>query len=893
MRLIKSHSRSTSASTRRPPKGSTRLASFFPNLLVSLFCWLASSPYNALSQSQNHSPRLHWAYRPPSLPAIPRVDRPSWIQTPVDAFILKQLETVRLSPSPQADRRTLIRRATLDLLGLPPNPLEVQHFLTDPAPDAFARLIDRLLASPRYGERWGRFWLDVARYADTKGYVYYYEESRFVHPHTYRDWVIQAFNSDLPYNRFLELQIAADLVDPTPTAQLSSQTYGVSTVRWPPESRPPSHAALGFLALGRRFLDLAPDIIVDQIDVVMRGTQGITASCARCHDHKFDPFPTTDYYALYGIFQGSAERVVSLEPPPSPDQLMPFGKAKARVEFEAGLKDHVERLEQAFKTAVDQVALRLRSKTKDYLVAVLDVAKLPSDANVRPQPEDINPFNVRQWERYIALHAHPTDPVFGAWHAFSGLPADDFPTRSRALCAEWSERPVPSWLPSVSKALRTPPMSMVEVAQRYADLLVDAHSHWQNLLSQSKSPPQRLPDADAELLRQVLYGPDSPVLPPRGQITDLDVHLYFDDPNRVALTQKQMALAQHILSSPGAPPHAVIVEDRPETVDAVVFRRGDPLKPGERVPRGAPTLIQTSAAASSNPTPGSRRRDLAQAITDPRNPLTARVMVNRVWAHHFGTGLVPTVSDFGTRTEPPSHPELLDWLAIRFMEGGWSIKQLHRLLMNSAVYQQGSAVVAASDKTDPDNKLLSRFPSQPLSIEAFRDSLLAVAGGLDARMGGPASRVHTPPYSHRRTVYAEIDRRSVPSLFRVFNFTNPDLHTPKRHANTTAQQALFLMNHPFIEERARALASSLDAWPPTAVAPRIQSLFNQLFQRAPSASELSQITDFIRTTPQVHVEQPISPPNPTNDTSTASRPLTPWEQLCQILLLSNEFMVLN
>jgi hypothetical protein len=230
--------------------------------------------------------------------------------------------------------------------------------------------------------------------------VYYYEESRFVHPHAYRDWVIRAFNEDLPYDRFLLLQIAGDQI--LAPAQNASTAPGASTLTWPTPVYDPSIAALGFLTLGRRFLDLAPDIIDDQIDVLMRGTQALTVSCARCHDHKFDPIPTRDYYSLYGVFQGSEERIVSLEAPPAPDQLIEFSRARAYLDFERGLRERLEKLESKFKTASEEVANRLRLRAKDYLIAVLDVAKLPSDANVRPQPEDINPFNVRQWERYLA-----------------------------------------------------------------------------------------------------------------------------------------------------------------------------------------------------------------------------------------------------------------------------------------------------------------------------------------------------------------------------------------------------------------------------------------------------------------------------------------------------------
>ncbi len=861
------------------------------------------------NSKQHLSSRDHWAFQAPQERSVPAVRDTAWPQSAIDQFILQRLEANGLRPSPPADKRTLIRRATYDLTGLPPTLKEVADFEKDSAPDALAKLVDRLLASPRYGERWGRHWLDVARYADTKGYVYYYEESRFVHPHAYRDWVIRAFNEDLPYDRFLLLQIAGDQI--LAASQNGSDSSGASTLRWPTPVYDPSVAALGFLTLGRRFLDLAPDIIDDQIDVLMRGTQALTVGCARCHDHKFDPIPTRDYYSLYGVFQGSEERIVALEPPPEPNQLMEFSRARAYIEFERGLRERLDKLESKFKAACDEVADRLRQRTKDYLVAVLDVAKLPSDANVRPQPEDINPFNVRQWERYLAGRTNDMDALFAPWHAFSRLEPDKFSEQAAAVARDLCGKTRGKLNPLVAQLFATAPGSMVEVAERYGDLLSRIHQNWQSSLTnaaKAKAKLQQLDNPDEESLRQVLYGPEAPVLVPPGRIVELDVHLYFDDPNRVALATLQMQLEQWIVTNAAAPLHAVVLRDRKEQVMPVIFRRGDPLKPGERVPR---QFLEIVGGPSRQPfKEGSGRLELARAIASPENPLTARVIVNRVWAHHFGEGLVRTPSDFGTRSEPPSHPELLDWLARRFVADGWSIKKLHRLLMNSAVYQQESSVQssvashqsASTDgpslvtersraaEVDPENRLLWRFNPQRLDFECLRDSLLAVTGELDTRMGGPAVELHQAPFSKRRTIYGKIDRKFLPGMFRVFDFANPDVHAPQRHATTMPQQALFLLNHAFMVERSRALAAKLQAIPVGDVETRIRHLYELALQRRPTHAQQHQAQEFLQ---EALEGQRANGPSGTSQTVESSHLLNAWEQLAQVMLLSNEFMFVD
>ena len=786
-----------------------------------------------------------WSFQPPKEPPVPKVKNDGWPQTPIDHFILANLERIGLQPSRGADKRTLIRRASYDLTGLPPAQAEVDAFLKDNSLEAFARVVDRLLSSPRYGERWGRYWLDVARYSDTKGYVYTdREEGRFVHSYAYRDWVIRAFNEDLPYDRFLRLQIAAD--------QIAPREDGGDL------------AAMGFLTLGRRFLGVVHDIIDDRIDVLMRGTQGLTVGCARCHDHKFDPIPTKDYYSLYGVFIGSTERVLPLA-----TNLEHDGRY---AEFVKGLREREEKLEQIFRKKCDELSDRLRTQSASYLGAVLEVDKLPSEEfYVIRGPDDLNPTIVRRWDNYLRQTAKSFHPVFALWHEFEKLPAREFgaraadiiksfsgrtnstddpalhePTHPRHIpggeqefvrvrsvpllggvrggfpplmvAAQGQENQEPKLNSLVLQAFATnPPVSMREVANRYGELLVAAHRAWRELLkkaAEEKTPaPEKLPDADQGELLQVLYAADSPVLVPPGAIVDLE--WFFDEGGRVELAKLQAEIDRWIIKSE-SPPYAVILEDRPTLRNPRVFIRGNPANKGEEVPRQFPEILAGKARKPFSR--GSGRLELADAIASKANPLTARVMVNRIWLHHFGAGLVRTPSDFGTRCEPPSHPELLDWLACRFMADNWSIKKLHRLIMLSAVYQQRSDVGQASSlpmarlpasfspralTVDPENRLLWCFNRQRLDFESARDSLLAVSGELDVSTGGKPVELFRRPFTPRRTVYGFIDRQFLPGVFRVFDFANPDMHSPQRLDTTVPQQALFFMNSEFATECAR------------------------------------------------------------------------------------------
>ncbi len=673
--------------------------------------------------------RSFWSFRPIRKSALPKVKNAAWVKSPIDRFILAKLEAKGLAPAPPADRRTLIRRAYFDLIGLPPKPEEVAAFLADKSPNAFAKVVDRLLASPQYGERWGRHWLDVARYADTRGYAFT-SDPVYHNAYTYRDYVIRAFNADLPYDQFILQQLAADRL---PLGE---------------DKRP--LAALGFLTIGRFFLGDPVLINDDRIDVTTRGFLGLTVACARCHNHKFDPIPTKDYYSLYGVF---ASTVVS-DPPPS---ISP----KAVTEpYEAHNKRLREAEEERTKLIQSQVA-RLREQ----------VEKTPD-----------------------------------------ALPAEVKATLQQFRVEE---------LPSAEQLAKLEPQFEAGARERIKSL--------------------------AETI-----GTLKKTVPP-------------------------------------APELAMAVQDAPTPVEPHVFIRGNPNNQGDAVPR---RFLQILSGPDRKPfTQGSGRLELAQAIASKSNPLTARVFVNRVWQWHFGKGLVRTPSDFGTRGEPPTHPQLLDYLAWRFMEEGWSLKKLHRLILLSSTYQQSSRISPRAAQADPENRLLSHMNRQRLDLEALRDSLLAVSGQLDTKMFGPSVEITRPPYSLRRTVYGFIDRQNLQGLYRTFDFASPDTTSAQRYQTTIPQQALFMMNSPFVVEQAQHLARRPEVQAQKEDAPRIRTIYQILFQRAPDADELALGLAFLRRSESAGTAS--VPPGAGGvrqaaDTGGSPR-LTAWDKYIQALLMTNEF----
>jgi hypothetical protein len=782
--------------------------------------------------------RNHWAFKPIRRPGAPTVKNKRWVQNPIDAFVLAKLEEKGMTPSRQADKRTLIRRATYDLTGLPPAAQEVEDFLADTSPEAFARVVDRLLGSPRYGERWARHWLDVARYADTKGYVFE-EERRYAYAYTYRDYVIRAFNEDLPFNRFIIEQLAADQLD------LGD------------DKRP--LAALGFLTLGRRFLNNQPDIIDDRIDVVSRGLLGLTVTCARCHDHKYDPIPTRDYYSLYGVFASCNE-------PADKPLLGTASLPRQYDEYQAERKKRENELKDFRETKENEAVTKMRQRTGDYLLTAFEGQRLKdkSKTEALARERKLDPGTVQRWISRLDEWKEQQHPIFAPWFAFAALPEQDFAAQAKTLVAKLGVDHDDARLPNplVTQAfIGDPPGSMKDVAERYGKLFAEADKRWQELRDEDKKKsdgsgtapaPAALPDANQEALRAVLYAESSPA-----NLTADEIRRLFDVPTAQKLRALQRKLEELDATHPGAPPKAMVLADNSSPYMPHVFVRGNPNNPGPEVPR---QFLAVVAGEGRKPfQKGSGRLELAQAIASRDNPLTARVIVNRVWLYHLGAGLVRTPSDLGLRSDPPTHPLLLDYLATYFIDVGWSLKKLHRLILLSNTYQQSSDGEGRFAQLDPDNRLLWKMNRQRLDFEEMRDSLLALAGKLDLTEGGHAVDIVGESFSPRRTIYGFVERQNLPNMFRTFDFASPDTTSPQRFATTVPQQALFLMNSPFVVQQARTLAGRDEIMASAQPEDRIRRLYEVAYQREPEPDELRLALRFVETQSKASFAPPAGP----------------------------------
>jgi hypothetical protein len=816
--------------------------------------WPENIPTAAPGQAREVAANRHWAFHPVKNPPLPPVKQVDWPQSSVDAFILARLEAKGLSPSPRADKRVLIRRATFDLIGLPPTPEEVASFDADTIAGSFNRLIDRLLASPRYGERWARYWLDVARYADTKGYVFF-QDANYHWAYTYRDYVIRAFNRDLAYDRFLVEQIAAD--------------------RLPLERGKKPLAALGFLTLGGRFMGNFTDVIDDRIDVICRGLMSLTVTCARCHDHKFDPIPTEDYYSLYGVLASAQEPAVPPEAAEPP-------RTAAYARFIQELQVRQRKLSEFVAAKHREMVETAKRRAAEYLLAAQQALDQPSTEEFMliADGTDLNPAMLMRWRAYLARTRKTHDPVFAPWHALAPCPAAEFAARADQFIGAFMKAagtPDSTGKDREANAvilqalIRNRPRSLEELAQIYGHTLASVERIWQDTLHRATldgRQPQPLPVPALESLRQVFHGPDSPpdfVILPQG-----DLGLLPDRPSQAKLQELRDAVQKWLTTGPGAPARAISLEDAPAPFEPRVFVRGNPNNLGQPVPRQFLAILD---GADRKPfRDGGGRLELARAIASRENPLTARALVNRVWMHHFGAPLVATPGDFGLRSQPPTHPELLDHLAAHFMDSGWSIKSLHSRILLSSTFQQASADRAEARALDPENSLYWRMNRRRLDLEATRDSLLAVSGQLDQAIGGPPIPSVTAASNQRRTLYGFLDRLNLPGLYRTFDFPDPTTSSPRRDQTTVAPQALFLMNHPFVIAAARALVARPEITRASGSSDKVERLFHLIYNRAPTGADIASIREYLAGLP---LESPR------------------WRAFAQALLMTNEFVFID
>jgi len=800
--------------------------------------------------------RAHWAYQPVSEPVAPALSEAhtSRVRQPLDAFVMGALESKGLTLSPRADRATLIRRAYFDLVGVPPTADEVESLVGDARGDeeVMAHLVDRLLADARFGERWGRYWLDVARYADSKGYVFQ-EERRYAYSYTYRDWVIRSFNEDLPYDKFLLAQLAAD------------QSLG---------REDPKHlAAMGFLTLGRRFLNNPHDIIDDRLDVTFRGLQATTISCARCHDHKFDPIPIADYYSLYGVFASSeepSEKPLLGEPERTPEYLA----------FEEELKKKERAVDEFYRQKKE--ALFTEEAIAQYLKLCADGWKLDDEGlKALAKERQLYASVAVRWRRHVR-ELGPDHPVMGPYAALVEVTEEDFPQRWAAVMAH------PALHPKVAEALRAGSVSsMGDLAAAYAKLLAPHKS------------TEPMPDAPDESLRLVLMSADG-----LEGVDPMSLNRDFSVPERDQARNLRNAVENFKATAENGPPRAMALVDKSEAVKPVVFKRGSPGNRGDEVPR---QFLGALAGPNRQPfTKGSGRLELAETIASRSNPLTARVYANRVWLWLIGQSLVESPSDFGIRTPPPTNPALLDHLASSLMKNGWSTKKLIREVILSSAWQQSSLIPepprgeaeaalarpsADPTQVDPENTLLWKMNRRRRDFESFRDSLLTVSGRLDPKMGGrPVSLDRAE--ANRRTIYGFIDRQNLPGLFRSFDFASPDQHAPKRFQTTVPQQALFALNNPFVIMQARALAD-LPGDSPEA---RARTIFRRVLSRDPEPEELRRAVEFVEAVggdgeSAVDGERGTGHGDSPDELSGPSLP--PWVAYAQVLLISNELMFVD
>ena len=879
-----------------------------PDQVAHLVTWIKEgAPWPA--KAAPFEVARHWAFEPVRDVPIPQPRDPEWSLNSVDAFIRAKQEAANISPAPAVGKATLIRRATFDLTGLPPTPAEVRAFEEDSSPNAFATVVDRLLESPHYGEHWGRHWLDLVRYADTAG-----ENSDHPLPHAwrYRNWVLRSFNQNKPYDEFIREQIAGDLL----------------AAEGPVENYPDRIVATGYLAIARRFgHDIDKDMhltLEDTIDTLGKSVLGLTVACARCHDHKFDPISARDYYGLYGIFESTKFAFPGCEPQQQPRDLVPMVSPANYTRTFKPLLDRAGELDTSIKRVSDELttmARRLKEvaarRTTVLSTGVIDDGKsaamtFENQADTHPAVFTVKRGDVlqlsitsrgnhgadttlvdfsiaeagrenRQWSVADLIddfhHKNPRDDRFGnpaVWSYFDTRDGFSFlPERldgiegkkelkawrngdTPAIIVNTATEPVRVWttLPGRSYFMHPGPAGPVAIA-------------WRSPIDGDVTVSGRVTDAHPggpDGVGWVLEHFQISTAAPTGTASEFEQEMQKAIRLRESLEEfrKQRADLAPQLDIPVA--YAVVEGTARNTR---LQKRGEPTDLGEEVPR---KFLDILGGATLRDSASSGRRELADWLTSPANPLTARVFVNRVWQWHFGRGLVTTPNDFGSRGAAPSHPDLLDHLATGFVKSGWNIKQLHRQIMLTRTYQLGSAPGIHAPE------LYVSFPRRRLTAEEVRDGLLMISGRLDsaAADGHPFPAEATWSFTQhgpfaaeydtlKRSVYVMQKRNRRTRFFSLFDGPDPNTSTPVRDVTIVPTQALFFLNDPMVHTSAQGLAQRLAS--AATDREKLDSAFRLVFGRVPTDAEANDAFEFLRE--------------------------NSWDALCRVLLSSNEFLFVD
>jgi hypothetical protein len=779
--------------------------------------------------------RQHWSMRPLGDYPLPAVRQLDWVCSPIDHFVLAGLEASELQPSPTIDKRTWLRRVSLDLIGLPPTPEEIAQFLADDGVDAYERVVDRLLQSPSYGIRWARHWLDLARFADSNGLD---ENLAFGNAWRYRDYVIQAFNEDKPFDQFLIEQLAGDLL-PQPTRE--------------------TRIATGFLVLGAKVLaepdhdKLIMDTIDEQLDTLGKVFWGMSLGCVRCHDHKFDPLKQTDYYGLAAIFKSTqtfgSTRVGAIHHWNEFEFATPEEK-KSIAAIDKEIASRNKAVADFRKQAVNQARAAARAKAVEYLLAAATLSSECSltEAAQAAQRDGLNPHVLHRCCRFLA--AHQQEDFFQVWR--ESVTRQDF----------------------------------TAIESHYRGLFERVEAAW---MAAQKATPKgtKLDSPELETARIFLYdGKGFLAIPSKPD--------FSFDAATLAEYRRMSEEAIAFESQAQDLPAAMGVSEAAVHRQLPIHIRGSHRNLGVEVPRGFPRVMMNTDQPPILPRTESGRLELAKWMAHPEHPLTARVYVNRLWRWHFGRGLVASTDNFGSTGDRPSHPELLDWLARYFVEAKWSTKAMHRLIVLSHTYRMAGSLDEIA--IDPENRLLWKFPLQRMEAEQLRDSLLAVTGKLDSTMGGKSiplrnrqfvfnhtSTDRTQYQSHRRSIYIPVIRNNLYGFFEQFDFPDPTMPTGSRNQTTVPAQALALMNSPLVMHCSRSLAHQLLASLP-GDQERVGRVFEMLYSRPPTAEDFAIAARFFEEV----AEDPSVAVLPLQE-----RQLQSWTLYCQSLLASNEFVYIR